>query len=173
MKKITKQVGNNPIEGINIIIKRTKDKDSPLQTLIMIPTIKNPDNHPLIEQINELEEKYLEIVSQNWLKNKTKLSDGGSPSGIRIYYGKYLENKMIEILQEFQKEFYRIEGHQGKKLKAEDEILKAYIAYLEIEIKELHIKINVKSSKENAKNPKMIRKSGLEHKSVILKGGKF
>ena len=58
-----KPSGSYQIPGFDIIIKRVSSQP-----------IKNKDNNPLIDQINNLEEKYLEIVSQNWLKNKTLLN---------------------------------------------------------------------------------------------------
>ena len=60
----------------------------------------------------------------------------------------YLNLKAKQIRNSFKNEFYRIEGHQGKTSKSKDDVFEAYINYLAIEIKELHIKISVEEKSE-------------------------
>lgn len=115
-----KQGGNDPIEGIDIIIKK-KYASWP---------IKNPNNNPQIHQINELEEQYLEKISKDWFANKNTIQKGG-PSGIRIYYAVYLEVNMKEMHNHFKDDFLRTEGHMG--LKQED-IYNEYIKFIQQEL---------------------------------------
>ena len=112
--------GDDPIEGIDIIIK-----DIPRSKPIV-----NTEKNPLIDRINKLEEIYLEKISENWLKNKETLKKGtGNVSGIRIYFGAYLENKIKDLHQQFEYNFYRIEGHLGKITK--NDVFSIYINYLD------------------------------------------
>ena len=80
--------GDDPIEGIDIIIK-----DIPRSKPIV-----NTEKNPLIDRINKLEEIYLEKISDNRLKNKETLEKGtGNVSGIRIYFGAFLDNKIKDL----------------------------------------------------------------------------
>lgn len=62
----------------------------------------------------------------------------------------YLNLKANEIHDSFKTEFYRIEGHQGKEFKSENDVFKAYISYLKKRI-----------SKQSGVIEKQVKSTGL------------
>ena len=128
--------GNDPIPGIDIIIKKNPGSKP----------IVNTENNPLITQANDLKEIYLEKLTKDWFKNKSTLAKEDKVSGRRIYFGEYLENRINDTNYEF----YRIEGHLGKNNK---DIFTAYIAFLKKKITEGKprvVKANTVRSKKSA-----------------------
>ena len=91
----------------------------------------------------------------------------------------YASLKARAIQQDFAKkvsvdeyDFFRIEGHQGKVYKTKEEVVEVYQEYLAIEIKELHIKIQVNEKEiQSLRNvpipPPAILEERIYHKEVI------